>query len=126
MKNFFKRLFLSDSARQDAVNHVTSFNEQQAKEEDVQFLDHGIQTIALENIIGSVGKYSDFDSRFRPKKHVSTQRFTEIKQAMRQGKPMPPVKLYQIRDQFYVMDGNHRLCIAHVLGIPRVICRRTR
>ena len=123
MKNFFKRLFLSDSARQDAVNHVTSFNEQQAKEEDVQFLDHGIQTIALENIIGSVGKYSDFDSRFRPKKHVSTQRFTEIKQAMRQGKPMPPVKLYQIRDQFYVMDGNHRVAAAKELGWTEITAR---
>ena len=116
MKNFFKHLFFSDSARQDAVNHVPSFNEQQAKEEDVQFIDHGVQTIALENIIGSVGKYADFDSRFRPKKHVSAQRFTEIKQAMRQGKAIPPVKLYQIRNQYYVLDGNHRVSAAKELG----------
>jgi DNA-binding Lrp family transcriptional regulator len=116
MKNFFKYLFSSDTPRQKDVNHIDSFHEQQAQEEDVQFIDHGIQTIALERITGSVGKYADFDSRFRPKKHMSTQRFAEIKQAMRQGSPIPPVKLYQIRDQYYVLDGNHRVAAAKELG----------
>ncbi|MCA1795358.1 MAG: Lrp/AsnC ligand binding domain-containing protein [Desulfotignum sp.] len=115
MKDIFKRLFSSQSAP-SGDDHIPSFNEQQAKEEDVQFIDHGIQTIALENIIGSVGKYADFDSRFRPKKHVAGKRFTQIKQAMRQGKKIPPVKLYQIRNQFYVLDGNHRVAAAKELG----------
>ncbi|MCF8077360.1 MAG: Lrp/AsnC ligand binding domain-containing protein [Desulfotignum sp.] len=116
MKNFFKYLFSADTSRQDTRNHVDSFHEQQAQEEDVTFVDHGIQTIALENIIGSVGKYGDFDSRFRPKKHMSAQRFTEIKQVMRQGRAIPPVKLYQIRNQYYVLDGNHRVAAAKELG----------
>ena len=116
MKNFFRFLFSSGPDRQKDINHVESFHEQQAQEEDVQFIDHGIQTIALENITGSVGKYADFDSRFRPKKHVSTERFSEIKQAMRQGDAIPPVRLYQIRDQYYVLDGNHRVAAAKELG----------
>ncbi|MDT8377632.1 MAG: Lrp/AsnC ligand binding domain-containing protein [Desulfotignum sp.] len=116
MKNFFKYLFSPGTPRQKNVNHIDSFHEQQVQEEDVQFMDHGIQTIALERITGSVGKYADFDSRFRPKKHMSTQRFAEIKQAMRQGSPIPPVKLYQIRDQYYVLDGNHRVAAAKELG----------
>jgi DNA-binding Lrp family transcriptional regulator len=116
MKHFFKYLFSSGSDRQKDVNHVDSFHEQQAQEEDVQFIDHGIQTIDLDRIIGSVGKYADFDSRFRPKKHLSTQRFSDIKQAMRQGRPIPPVRLYQIRDQYYVLDGNHRVSAAKELG----------
>ncbi|MCP4720840.1 MAG: transcriptional regulator, partial [Desulfobacteraceae bacterium] len=68
MKNFLKTLF-GASEPEEENDHVSSFNEQQAQEEDVEFVDHGVQTIALENIIGSVGKYYDFDSRFRPKKH---------------------------------------------------------
>ena len=83
MKNFLKTLFGSP-AKEDN-NHVSSFNEQHAQEEDVEFIDHGVQTISLENIIGSVGKYSDFDSRFRPKKHVSGKRFMDIKRCMREG-----------------------------------------
>ncbi|HKL01981.1 MAG TPA: Lrp/AsnC ligand binding domain-containing protein [Desulfotignum sp.] len=116
MKNILKQLFSSHPSHQDDADHVSSFNEQQAKEEDVQFIDHGVQTIALEKITGSVGKYADFDSRFRPKKHVSGKRFIDIKQAMRQGKAMPPVKLYQIRNQYYVLDGNHRVAAAKELG----------
>jgi hypothetical protein len=115
MKNFLKTLFGSDRSKEDN-NHISSFNEQHAKEEDVEFVDHGVQTIALENINGSVGKYSDFDSRFRPKKHVSGKRFMDIKRTMREGGSLPPVQLYQIRDAYYVLDGNHRVAAAKELG----------
>ena len=114
MRNFFKRLFLSNE--DEVKNHVSSFNEQQEKEEDVEFIEHGVKTIDLEKIIGSVGKYYDFDSQFRPKKHISGKRFTNIKQMMRDGKLLPPVKLYQIRNDYYVLDGNHRVAAAKELG----------
>ncbi|MCP3943054.1 MAG: ParB N-terminal domain-containing protein [Desulfobacteraceae bacterium] len=115
MKNFLKRLFGAGSSRQDD-NHISSFNEQQAQEEDVEFIDHGVQVIALESIIGSVGKYYDFDSRFRPKKHVSGKRFMDIKRVMREGAQLAPINLYQIRDDYYVLDGNHRVAAAKELG----------
>ncbi len=115
MKNFLKALFGSSEQKEDS-NHVSSFNEQQAQEEDVEFIDHGVQTISLEHIIGSVGKYHDFDSRFRPKKHVSGKRFTDIKRSMRKGASLPPINLYQIRDDYYVLDGNHRVAAAKELG----------
>jgi hypothetical protein len=115
MRNFLKALFGSSPPKEDS-DHVSSFNEQQAQEEDVEFIDHGVKTILLENIIGSVGKYYDFDSRFRPKKHASGKRFVGIKQAMREGVSLPPVNLYQIRDDYYVLDGNHRVAAAKELG----------
>ena len=114
MINFLKNLF--SSKKDQTQNHISSFNEQQAQEEDVQFIDHGVKTIDLEHIIGSVGKYHDFDSQFRPKKHVLGKRFLNIKKAMRDGKPIPPVQLYQIREDFYVLDGNHRVAAAKELG----------
>lgn len=114
MIKFFKHLF--PSKENETADHVSSFNEQQKKEEDVKFIDHGVITVDLEKITGSVGKYYDFDSRFRPKKHVSGKRFSNIKRAMREGKKIPPVKLYQIRDDYYVLDGNHRVAAAKELG----------
>ncbi|MCG8566606.1 MAG: ParB/RepB/Spo0J family partition protein, partial [Desulfobacterales bacterium] len=113
MIQYLKRLF-SNPAKD--TNHVLSFNEDQAHEEDVEFIDHGIQTIPLERITGSVGKYHDFDSQFRPKKHISGKRFAEIKRTMREGKSLPPVQLYQIRNDYYVLDGNHRVAAAKELG----------
>lgn len=115
MIKFFKHL-LTSKPRDEDNDHVCSFNEQQAQEEDVEFLDHGLKIIALENIIGSVGKYHDFDSRFRPKKHISGKRFKDIKRTMREGGSLPPISLYQIRNDYYVLDGNHRVAAAKELG----------
>ena len=113
MANYFKNLFSSNKKKKN--DHVSSFHDQPEKQEDVEFIDHGIQTIDLEKIIGSVGKYYDFDSKFRPKQHVSGKRFADIKRAMRQGKSLPPVRLYQIRNDYYVVDGNHRVSAAKEL-----------
>ncbi|MCG8549099.1 MAG: Lrp/AsnC ligand binding domain-containing protein [Desulfobacterales bacterium] len=112
---FIKKLFGTDKNKPDA-DHISSFNEEQAKEEDVQFIDHGVQTIPVEKITGSVGKYYDFDSRFRPKQHVSKKRFNDIKKIMREGGKLPSVNLYQIRNNYYVLDGNHRVAAAKELG----------
>ncbi len=102
--------------KKKAETHISSFNEQQEKEGKVEFIDHGVMKVAVEKIIGSVGKYHDFDSQFRPKRQVSSRRFNDIKKAMRSGTPLPPVKLYQIRNDYYVYDGNHRVAAAKELG----------
>lgn len=118
MKNFFKNLFSSETPVKDQT--LSSFSEQQAKEEDVQFIRHGVKLIPLQNITGSVGKYHDFDSQFRPKKHVDSRRFSDIKKAMREGSRLPPVKLYQIRKDYFVLDGNHRVAAAKELGLTEI------
>ncbi|WDP84895.1 MAG: ParB N-terminal domain-containing protein [Desulfobacter sp.] len=115
MMKFLKNLFDSKSRNSDN-DHVSSFNEQQAEEEDVEFVEHGLKTIPMDQITGSVGKYYDFDSRFRPKKYVSGKRFSDIKRIMREGGSLPPVNLYQIRNDYYVLDGNHRVAAAKELG----------
>jgi len=66
--------------------------------------------------VGSVGRYRDFDSQFRPKHHLSSQRYQKIKQTLRNGRALPPVKLYQIKDKFYALDGNHRIAAAKELN----------
>ena len=112
---FLKRFFGIEDSETDP-NRVSSFNEQQAQEEDVKFIEHGLLTVSLHEVTGSVGKYTDFDSRFRPKKHMSGKRFRNIKRAMREGTSLPPVSLYQIRDDYFVLDGNHRVAAAKELG----------
>ena len=115
MINFLKHL-LGIRSKDECNDHVCSFHEQRDQEEDVEIIEHGVKTIPLENIIGSVGKYHDFDSKFRPKRHVSDKRFKDIKRTMRGGGPLPPITLYQIRNDYYVIDGNHRVAAAKELG----------
>lgn len=42
---------------------------------------------------------------------------------MAAGRPMPPVKLYQIRNGYYVLDGNHRIAAAKELGHDEILAQ---
>ncbi|MBW2002834.1 MAG: ParB N-terminal domain-containing protein, partial [Deltaproteobacteria bacterium] len=70
----------------------------------------------VNQIVGSVGRYHDFDNKFRLKQHVPLDRLQNIKKAMREGKPLPRVKLFKIKDEYYVLDGNHRVSAAKEFG----------
>jgi uncharacterized ParB-like nuclease family protein len=92
------------------------FRENQECEGAFDHIDRGTCSVPLDKIVGSVGRYHDFDSQFKLKEHVPPDRLISIKKAMRQGKPLPPVKLYKIKDEYYVLDGNHRISAAKEFG----------
>jgi DNA-binding Lrp family transcriptional regulator len=100
-----------------------SFKEAQAREGAFAALDRGIQTVSLERIVGSVSRYRDFDARFRLKKNLPRERLQFIRGAMRAGRPLPPVELYRIKDEYFVMDGNHRIAVAKELGFRELDAR---
>ena len=95
---------------------VKCFSDDQQQEEAFDAVDRGCSSVPVTQIVGSVGRYQDFDSQFKIKSHLPPERFQNIKAAMRVGKVMPPVKLYQIKDEYYVLDGNHRVAAAKELG----------
>ena len=95
---------------------VKSFAEDQQKEEAFDHKQKGFRSVPVEQIVGSVGRYHDFDNKFRLMRHMPSERFEVIKQAMKSGKRLPPVKLYQIKDEYYALDGNHRIAAAKEIG----------
>jgi DNA-binding Lrp family transcriptional regulator len=103
------------------TSEVKSFRDQQQREAAFDHRDRGIRTVPLNRIVGSVGRYKDFDNRFRFKPAVPSERFVWIKTAMREGRTLGPVKLFQIRDEFYVLDGNHRIAAAKALGHDEIL-----
>lgn len=92
------------------------FQEHQESEGAFDHIDRGICSVPLELIVGSVGRYHDFDIQFKLKKHVQPDRLIRVKQAMREGRSLPPVILYKIKDEYYVLDGNHRTAAAKEFG----------
>ena len=76
----------------------------------------GIQTVALDEVIGSEGRSHDFDAQFWPLKEYSRDRWISIAMAMADGKPLPPVQLVQTAAGYVVRDGHHRLSVARALG----------
>lgn len=93
-----------------------SFREDQRNEGAFQHIDRGIKTVALDLIVGSVGRYHDFDRHFRPTHDVTSERLERILAEMRIGRPIQPVRLYKIKDEYYVLDGNHRVAAAKKLA----------
>lgn len=108
LKKTFQRLQCPESIR--------SFDLDQEQEGAFDTLDRGHQAVPLDRIVGSVGRYADFDGKFRPRQQIANERYQSIKEALREGRRLPPVKLYQIKDRFYVLDGNHRIAAAKELG----------
>ncbi len=96
--------------------NLKSFRDHQELEEAFSAKDHGIKDVDLDKIVGSVGRYLDFDSEFRPYTGVPSERLVRIKKAIREGKPLPPVSLYKIKDEYYILDGNHRVAAAKEFG----------
>ncbi len=105
----------------DTAPEIKSFKDQQKKDAAFDARDRGTRTVPMDRIVGSVGRYQDFDSRFRFKSNQPSQRLQRILEAMRQGHPLGPVKLYQIKDEYYVLDGNHRISAAKQLGHDEIL-----
>ena len=122
MKNLLSKFGISNW-RRHKVSEIKSFREKQAKEEAFELRDRGFRTVPLDQIVGSVGRYHDFDSKFQLKQHLPHDRLDTIKKAMRDGKAIAPVDLYQIKDEYYVLDGNHRISAAKELGHTDISAR---
>ena len=91
---------------------IKNFSEKRSLEKAVERSDLGIKLVQVRKIVGSVGKYKEFDNQFRLKEDHEPFRLKRIKEAMLSGKNLQPVELYKIKDEYYVLDGNHRVAVA--------------
>jgi hypothetical protein len=76
----------------------------------------GLQTIWLDTIVGTVDSRRDFDRRFRPTSSRVRSRWEQLALAERRGEPIPPIEVYRVGDQHFVIDGHHRVSIAVATG----------
>jgi len=95
---------------------IKSFNEKRSVEKAIERSDLGLKLVQVHKIVGSVGKYREFDDQFRLKEDHEPFRLKRIKEAMLSGKNLQPVELYKIKDEYYVLDGNHRVAVAKEFG----------
>jgi hypothetical protein len=78
--------------------------------------DLGLQTIALDSIVGTVDRTRDFDRGFRPTTPRVRGRWQRIAAAQRRGEAFPPISVYRVGDLHFVRDGHHRVSVAKSLG----------
>ena len=76
----------------------------------------GLREIPLDQIVGSVGRYNDFDRAFLPRRTESRSRWISIDAAHLQDIVLPPIEVYKIGAFYFVKDGNHRVSVARRKG----------
>lgn len=86
---------------------------QQENLKEMRYL--GIQEIRVDSIRGSVNRWQDFDAHFHPK-DADQEKLQNILQAMESGVSFPPIQVYRIKDDHYVIDGNHRVTVAKAIN----------
>ncbi len=72
----------------------------------------GMREIPLDKIVGSVGRYNDFDKEFLPRRSTIRSRWVSIDAAQLLDIILPPIEVYKIGEAYFVKDGNHRVSVA--------------
>lgn len=80
----------------------------------------GMQVVPVKLIVGSEGRYHDFDNHFFPKNAHLKNRWTSIDQAHLKDIILPPIVLYEIGGVYFVRDGNHRVSVARSQGVESI------
>lgn len=81
-----------------------------------------LEEIPLDKVVGSVGRYRDFNRAFLPRDHIDPNRWTRIERLRRQH-TLPPIDVFQIGDVYFVQDGNHRVSVARARGDKTIQAR---
>ncbi|MDX1520852.1 MAG: hypothetical protein R3264_04440 [Anaerolineae bacterium] len=76
----------------------------------------GLQVVPLDKIVGSEGRYRDFDRAFLPRHAHTVARWISIDKAHYEQVLLPPVDLFKIGEIYFVQDGNHRISVARARG----------
>jgi len=92
---------------------------QQLRLRNVRYL--GIQTVPISKIVGSVGRYQDFTATFLPIHESMKNRWQHIAAvSLNPQDSLPPIEVYKVGAWYFVRDGNHRVSVAHQIGITHL------
>jgi len=76
----------------------------------------GMRTIPLAKIVGSEGRYKDFNRAFLPRHDKLMRRWISVDVAHYKDVQLPPIKVFEIGGSYFVRDGNHRVSVAKAKG----------
>src|ERR671918_3192424 len=104
--------------REHASNRLLSFDDVRRELVANNRLQRGTRVVEVDEIIGSVGRWRDFDRSFLPARASVGHTWKRIDRAFHRAEDLPPVKLYEIGDAYFVVDGHHRVSVARYHYVP--------
>jgi hypothetical protein len=81
-----------------------------------------VQSISLDKVIGSAGRYQDFIQTFLPTHDGMSERWQRVARMRLDptSRGWPPIQVYQVGDGYFVIDGNHRVSVANHLDLKTI------
>jgi hypothetical protein len=76
----------------------------------------GVQTVHVDQIVGSLNRYHQFDRAFLPVEDQIASRWQNIDSAFYKDISLPPILLYKVGQVYFVVDGHHRVSVAREKG----------
>src|SRR5512140_1843034 len=76
----------------------------------------GVQTVRVDQIVGSLNRYHQFDRAFLPVEDTIGTRWQSVDRAFYQEVSLPPLLLYKVGQVYFVVDGHHRVSVAREQG----------
>jgi hypothetical protein len=86
----------------------------------------GMEAVPLDRIVGSEGRYRDFDRHFLPRRDFLRSRWISVDMAHYRDVPLPPIRIYEVGGVYFVRDGNHRVSVAKARGQAMIDAEVTR
>ncbi|HWD02643.1 MAG TPA: chromosome partitioning protein ParB [Amycolatopsis sp.] len=80
----------------------------------------GLRVITMDSIVGTVDRSRDFDRRFRPTSGRVRERWERLARAARRGEAIPPIEVYRVGELHFIIDGHHRVSVAHAQGVSTI------
>ena len=114
------RAVVAHIRREHTSNRLLSFDDVRRELAANNRRHRGARVVEVEEIVGSVGRWKDFDRSFLPARASVGQRWKRIDRAFQRGEDLPPVELYEIADAYFVVDGHHRVSVARYHDVPTV------
>ncbi|HRQ09593.1 MAG TPA: hypothetical protein PLG36_01085, partial [Trueperaceae bacterium] len=87
-------------------DHLLQYDEVRRRLKAVESGRTTLEDVPLDAIVGSVGRYQDFNRSFLPLTNADRARWVGVKLAMTGLEGVPPIELYRIGDAYFVKDGN--------------------
>src|SRR5215203_3920255 len=106
--------------REHTSNRLLSFDDLRREHAANNRLHRGTRVVEVDEIVGSVGRWRDFDRSFLPVRTSMAERWKRIDRAFQRGEDLPPVELYEIGDAYFVVDGHHRVSVVSYHDVPTV------
>jgi hypothetical protein len=112
------RALVARIRREHTSNRLLSFDDVRRELVANNRLHRGTRVVEADEIVGSVGRWRDFDRSFLPARASVGQRWKRIDRAFQRGEELPPVELYKLEEAYFVVDGHHRVSVARYHDVP--------